>query len=177
MKKVTVFVCAVMALVMLAVPVCAAGFTPSVEQKGAPVAKERDVKVTALADLDTASEEVKQAVTQAYNSIVQAGSLGKAVPELENTLAQRKTPVKAENLVVRDLFHVSTQTAMNEGDRRVITFQAEGLKKGDFLMVMVFVDGQWVILDEELVEITKDGEARITFPVLGPVAFVTEKKA
>ena len=42
-------------------------------------------------------------------------------------------------------------------------------------MVMVFVDGEWVIVDAENVEFSEDEEVTVTFEAVGPIAFVTEK--
>jgi len=175
MRKAIQFVCVLLVVAMLAVPVSAASFTPSVEQKGAPVAAEKDVEVTALVDLEKAPAEVKKVVEEAQKVIADAKSLKEAVPTLETVLKENKADVKVENLVVRDLFYVALDKELAEGEEKTVTFKAEGLKKADFLMVMVFVDGEWVILDEDKVEITKDGEVKVTFDVVGPIAFVTEK--
>ena len=160
---------------MLAIPVSAAGFTPSVEQKGAPVAAEKDVAVTALVDLAKAPAEVKKAVEEAHKVIADAKSVAEAVPAVAEALKEMKSTVKAENLVVRDLFYVALDKELAEGEEKVVTFKAEGIEKGSFLMVMVFVDGEWVVLDADKVEITKNGEVKVTFDVVGPIAFVTEK--
>ena len=62
---------------MLTVPVSAAGFTASVEQKGAPVPNQKNVTVTALADLDKAPEKVQKVVEAAYKSIAEEKSVAK----------------------------------------------------------------------------------------------------
>ena len=50
------------------------------------------------------------------------------------------------------------------------------MKQDDFLMVMCFVDGQWVILDADQVEILEDGTVNVTFTErVGTIAFVVEK--
>lgn len=175
MKKAIQVICVLLIVAMLAVPVSAAGFTPSVEQKGAPAAAEKDVAVTALVDLEKAPAEVKKAVEEAHKVIADAKSVAEAVPAVETALKEMKSDVKAENLVVRDLFYVALDKDLAEGEEKVVTFKAEGLEKDSFLMVMVFVDGEWIVLDAEKVEITKDGEVKVTFDVVGPVAFVTEK--
>ena len=175
MKKAIQFICVLLVVAMLAIPVSAAGFTPSVEQKGAPVAAEKDVAVTALVDLAKAPAEVKKAVEEAHKVIADAKSVAEAVPAVAEALKEMKSTVKAENLVVRDLFYVALDKELAEGEEKVVTFKAEGIEKGSFLMVMVFVDGEWVVLDADKVEITKNGEVKVTFDVVGPIAFVTEK--
>lgn len=169
MKKAIQLICVLLVAAMLAVPVCAADFTPSVEQKGAPAAAEAGVAVTALADLDTAPAEVRKAVEKAYAAITEKGLA--EIPAVKAAAVG----VKVEDLVVRDLFYVAADQPLADGEEKVITFQVQGIKAADFLMVMVFVDGEWIVLDAEKVEITGDGEVKIAFPVLGPVAFVTAK--
>lgn len=175
MKKAIQIICVLLIVATLALPASAASFRPSVEQKGAPVAAEKDVTVTALVDLEKAPEEVKTVVKEAQKVIADAKSLEEAVPTLNDALKEMKTDVKASDLVVRDMFYVGLEKELKEGETKEVTFKTEGLLKTDFLMVMVFVDGQWVILDADKVEITKDGEVKVTFDVVGPVAFVTKK--
>lgn len=175
MRKAIQFVCALLVVAMLAVPVCAAGFTPSVEQKGAPTVKEAGVTVTALADLDKAPAEVKKVVEEAAKVITDAKSLEEAVPTLADALKEMKVDVKASNLVVRDLFYVALDKELAEGEEKTLTFKAEGVSADDFLMVMVYVDGEWVIIDADKVEVNANGEVKVTFEAVGPVAFVTEK--
>ena len=50
------------------------------------------------------------------------------------------------------------------------------LEPDDFLMVMCYVDGEWVILEPDQVEIGEDGSVSVTFyEHVGTIAFVTEK--
>lgn len=175
MKKAIQFISVLLIVAMLALPVSAAGFTPSVEQKGAPAAAEKDVTVTALVDLEKAPAEVKKVVEEAYKSIADAKSVVEAAPALEEALKEVAPEVKASNLVVRDLFYVELDKELAEGEEKTVTFKVEGIEKDDVLIVMVFVDGEWVVIDADKVEITKNGQVKVTFDVVGPVAFVTEK--
>lgn len=194
MRKAIRMICVLLAAIMLATSASAAGFTPSVEQKGAPVPNQKNVTVTALADLDNASEKVQKDVEKAHKVIVEAESVVKAVPALEALLKEMKAENKADNkgskktdktnavadikvedLVVRDLFHVELDKELKPGNEKVVTFNTEGIQKGDFLLVMVFVDGEWVILDRDKVKITADGKVQVTFNTVGPVAFVSGK--
>lgn len=174
MKKAMQFICVLLVVAMLAVPVSAAGFTASVEQKGAPAAVEKDVTVTALVDLEKAPAEVKKAVEAAHKSIADAKSVVEAVPELENVLKEVAPTANASNLVVRDLFYVALDKELAEGETKTVTFKAEGVEKDDVLIVMVFVDGEWVIVDADKVEVD-NGTVKVDFDVVGPVAFVTEQ--
>ena len=175
MRKAIQIISVLLIVAMLAVPVSAAGFTPSVEQKGAPTVVEKGVEVTALADLEKAPAEVKKAVEEAHKSIADAKDLVEAAPALKDALKEVAPNVKASDLVVRDLFYVALDKELAEGEKKTVTFKAEGLEKDAILIVMVFVDGEWVVIDAEDVEITKDGEVKVSFEVVGPVAFVTEK--
>lgn len=86
------------------------------------------------------------------------------------TAPAQYTEVKAEDLIVSEVFHVdASHTDV------AITFEADGIRAGQFLMVMVFVDGQWQVLDFNDVEIVEDGKVRITFRQFGTVAFVVDK--
>lgn len=205
MKTIQRILAALMVIAMLAVPVCAEGFTPSVEQKGAPevvaapdapegavvVVKDaegnvvagvaaEEIVVTSVADSENAPEAVKEEMKAAYDSVANAASLSEAVPELDKALEDRKADVKAENLVVRDLVNVTlsedaAKKLAETGNTLTLGFKMD-MKQDDFLMVMCFVDGQWVILDAEQVEILEDGTVNVTFTErVGTIAFVVEK--
>lgn len=176
MKKAIQMICVLLVVAMLAIPVSAAGFTPSVEQKGAPTVKETGVKVTAMVDLTKASAEVKAVVEKAAKVISDAKDLGEAVPALSEALTAMGSEVKASDLVVRDMFYVELDTPLAEGEEKTLTFETEGVAADDLLIVMVFVDDAWVVIDSEKVEVSANGEVKVTFDALGPVAFVTEQK-
>lgn len=194
MKKTITSICAVLTAAMLVVPVSAAkytpsvtqkgaptaaAFTPSVQQKGAPTVEQTGVRVTALVDLSKASKEVQETVEEAYKIIAEAESLEEAVPTLADVLKEMDTDLTAEDLVVRDLFYLELEKELEETLEKekevAISFEVEGMEADDFLMVMVFVDGEWVIVDAENVEFSEDEEVTVTFEAVGPIAFVTEK--
>lgn len=194
MKKNITSICAVLTAAMLVLPVSAAkytpsvtqkgaptaaAFTPSVQQKGAPTVEQTGVRVTALVDLSKASKEVQEAVEEAYTVIAEAESLEEAVPTLADVLKEMNTDLTAEDLVVRDLFYLELEKELEETLEKekevAISFEVEGMEEDDFLMVMVFVDGEWVIVDAENVEIGEDETVTVTFEAVGPIAFVTEK--
>lgn len=175
MRKAIQIICALLIIATMVLPASAAGFTPSVEQKGAPVTVEKDVTVTALVDLDKAPAEVKKAVEDAQKSIVDAKSVAEAAPAIVDVLKTVAPTAKASDLVVRDLFYVALDKELAAGEEKTITFKAEGIEKDSVLIVMVFVDGEWVVIDSKNVEITKAGQVKVTFDTVGPVAFVTTK--
>ena len=194
MKKTITSICAVLTAAMLVVPVSAAkytpsvtqkgaptaaAFTPSVQQKGAPTVEQTGVRVTALVDLSKASKEVQETVEEAYKIIAEAESLEEAVPTLADVLKEMDTDLTAEDLVVRDLFYLELEKELEETLEKekevAISFEVEGMEADDFLMVMVFVDGEWVIVDAENVEMGEEEEVTVTFEAVGPIAFITEK--
>lgn len=194
MKKTITSICAVLTAAMLVVPVSAAkytpsvtqkgaptaaAFTPSVQQKGAPTVEQTGVRVTALVDLSKASKEVQETVEEAYKIIAEAESLEEAVPTLADVLKEMDTDLTAEDLVVRDLFYLELEKELEETLEKekevAVTFEVEGMEADDFLMVMVFVDGEWVIVDAENVEMGEEEEVTVTFEAVGPIAFITEK--
>lgn len=205
MKMISKLLAILLVIGLLAAPVCAEGFTPSVEQKGAPelvaapdapegaavAIKDADgnvvagipaeeIVMTSVADSEDAPEAVKEEMKAAYDSVANAASLAEVVPELGKALEDRKAGVKAEDLVVRDLVNVSVseeaaKKLAETGNNVTLSFKL-GMKQDDFLMVMCFVDGQWVILDADQVEILEDGTVNVTFrEKIGTIAFVVEQ--
>lgn len=205
MKMISKLLAILLVIGLLAAPVCAEGFTPSVEQKGAPelvaspdapegaavAIKDADgnvvagipaeeIVMTSVADSEDAPEAVKEEMKAAYDSVANAASLAEVVPELDKALEDRKAGVKAEDLVVRDLVNVSVseeaaKKLAETGNNVTLSFKL-GMKQDDFLMVMCFVDGQWVILDADQVEILEDGTVNVTFrEQIGTIAFVVER--
>jgi len=179
MRKVIQFISVLLVAVLVTVPVCAATKSPtqsgapaviSPAQNGAPVAEVK-ATVTPLVELDKAPAEVKAAM-EAANEALAEGDLSK-VAAVTTALAENKSEVKAENLVVSDLFYVSVEENANK--EVTLTFKVSGIKAGQYLMVMVFIDGEWVVIDEDKVLMTKDGEVTVTFDQVGPVAFIVEK--
>ena len=202
MKMISKLLAILLVIGLLAAPVCAEGFTPSVEQKGAPelvaapdapegaavAIKDADgnvvagipaeeIVMTSVADSEDAPEAVKEEMKAAYDSVANAASLAEVVPELDKALEDRKAGVKAEDLVVRDLVNVSVseeaaKKLAETGNNVTLSFKL-GMKQDDFLMVMCFVDGQWVILDADQVDILEDGTVNVTFrEKIGTIAFV-----
>ena len=145
------------------------------------------VKVTPLADLNKAAKEVKAVMEEAYGSLSGKKGLETAAPALKDALANTKTDalantktdLKVSDLVVRDLVHVSVKNnvekALVEGGNIRLKFDM-GVKPSELLIVMVFVKGEWVVIDGDLVVIDEDGGVTVTFGNdLGPVAFVVPK--
>lgn len=194
MRKAIQLIAVLLVVAMLAVPVCAATGSatqsgapsatqpgapsatqpgaPSASQSGAPSASQAGapaaasdckIAVTALVDIDSASAEIKTAM-EAANAALFDGDLTKVAALAENN---------PEKLAVSELFYVACDVCEADAEH-TITFNAAGVKAGQFLMVMVFVDGEWVAVDAEKV-VVEDGKVTVTLEKLGPVAFVVEK--
>ncbi len=175
-KAIQVLVCLLL-VAALAIPASAAAMTPSVEQKGAPtVAVEgtaKEVTVTAVADVEEAPAEVKEAIEEAYKSIETAGSLEKAAPALTETLKAMDSKVDVKDLVVRDLFHVDVK--LEKDEKVTLKFDLK-VEKNALVIPMLFIDGEWVPVDPELVTVNADGTVSVDFVgEIGTIAFVVEK--
>lgn len=170
MKNVVKILSLVLVVALLALPVSAANFTPSVEQKGAPAAKDPEVVIVPLTDADKASETVQKVMEQVYTDISKAEKLTDVMPALDEALKTRDAKVDSSKLIVTDLFYADS-TASKKDET---VFVGTNYKQGDFLLVSVFVDGEWVVLDEDMVEITKDGSIVVGCKICGPVSFITE---
>lgn len=205
MRKGMQLISILLIIAMLAIPAGAASFTPSVEQKGAPTLSELtdesgksvaaivtdaegkevmsvssdSVTVTSVADIQEAPEEVQAAMEEAYKSISESKSLEVAAPALVDALEESESVLTVSDLVVRDLIHVAVDEdvakAMEEGASITLKFDM-GMEPDELLIVMVYVDGEWIVIDADKVEIHENGEVTVTFDgKLGPVAFVVEK--
>lgn len=205
MRKAIQLISAILVAAMLVLPASAASFTPSVVQKGAPtmgtltdasgnsvaaVVTDSDGKeimgvssdsvvVTSVADIQEASEEVQTVLEEAYKSISESKSLEEAAPALAAVLEESNSKLTVSDLVVRDLIYVSVdeevEKVMEDGFSISLKFDL-GIKDDDFLVVMMYVDGEWIVVDADKVEIDENGEVTVIFDgVPGPVAFVVEK--
>ena len=141
MKKLALFLSALMLFTMLAVPASAVTFTPSVEQKPAPTVETMtdesgneaaaiirdangnevhgvdagDLIVTPFAALAQAAQDISEMLSNAFEQIQDSDSVADLVPDvdLDEVLRQRGSTANVGDLVVRDLFDVSvTGTAM-----------------------------------------------------------------
>lgn len=163
--------------------------TPAIE-----VVNEKDVQVESfdvnhvviipVADKDKAhvDDEVQAALAEAYETLSAPNvKLDKVMPELVNVIeeAAKEDPslknVKANDLVVKDLFSVSVSEELakvleTEGNALKLTFDAK-VEKGQFVVVMVCVDGKWVPVD---FVINADGTITCTMEVVGVVAILTK---
>lgn len=162
--------------------------TPLAEQKKASWAVQQEMTsaTKALNDGDLTKVQGVQDAVKALNDLNAALKPGETpikpgtipVPTVPGETTPAEVPetqeiaeVKVENLVVSEVFHVTAnQTGV------AVTFEAEGIREGQFLMVMIFVEGKWKVLDFNAVQILEDGKVRITFQEYGTVAFIVDKE-
>ena len=133
MKKTAAIVAAIVLAFCLTVPAFAAGFTPSVSQKGAPkiitirtedgkkiggIIKNSqgktiadvptgDIIVTPVSEVSTAPEEIKGILDNAKEVLNSEKSIEEIIPDFEETLAESFPEAKAEEMVIKDLFDVA----------------------------------------------------------------------
>lgn len=167
MKKVIRLVAALLVASSFVMAAGAAAFTPSVEQKGAPTVVEGDLYVVPMSEKDDSAADIKAALEAAYDSVAEAA------PAVVDTLKEVAPDADPADLVVRDLFYVGSTTPLAEGEERVVVFEVEGVQKDTVLIVMTYVDGEWVVTDPAKVEIIEDGKVQVAISTFGPVAFVT----
>lgn len=84
------------------------------------------IVVTPMVEAEEAAPEVQKELEAAYDSVETAGSVAKAAPKLETVLAVMESEVKAEDMVMRDVFHVTldekAQEIFTEGRQAELTF-------------------------------------------------------
>ena len=135
MKKIAVILSAILLVTALAVPTFAAGFTPSVEQKGAPavstvtdtngnevvgIVRDADsgevygvpsgeLIVTPVSAADSAEAAIADGLKAAYEQIQKAASLADIAPSIGDYLKEIGSDASVDDLVVRDLFDVTVK--------------------------------------------------------------------
>lgn len=180
MKKAIRIVALLLIVAMLAVPVSAADFTPSVEQKGAPTTTVEEgagattdgIVVVPYAEAEEAGAVIEEALVEAYESIAEA-SLAEAAPALAEVLTTLGSDMTVEDLIVRDLFYVDTK--LEAGTKVVLKFDLK-VEKDALVIAMLFVDGEWVPVDPALVTVNDDGTVSIEFDgKVGVIAFVVKQ--
>lgn len=142
MKKLALFLSALMLFTMLAVPASAATFTPSVEQKPAPTVETmtdsngnqvsaiiRDangnevhgvdasqMSITPVSDLTSAPAAVREMLEAAYQQIQEVATVADLVPDVDvgAVLQRMGSTANVADLVVRDVFDVSVSGAAAE---------------------------------------------------------------
>lgn len=187
MKKIVVILSAILLVVALAVPSFAAGFTPSVEQKGAPTVvsatdadgnafADGEVIVTPVSAADSADAAIADGLKAAYEQIKAAATLIDIAPPIGDYLKEIGSEASVEDLVVRDLFDVSVTGAAAESSPITVRFNL-GLSQSATLIVLHNYEGSnWEIIPKDRVKQNADGTVDVTFDSFSPVAFVVDKQ-
>ncbi len=180
MKKIAALLLSVVLVAATAVPAFAAGFTPSVENKGAPTVEKvvdktgttvdltGDLIVTPVRDSNTASEAIKTRLNAAYNKL-KTNSL--------RYLCGVSTigGVSVDDLVVRDLFDVTVTGnytgKLGNGNYLKITFKVSDASS---LVGALFSKNgdEWNIIDGTKMVKNVDGTVTITIEDIGVVSFL-----
>lgn len=144
---------------------------PSVSVDAAPVVEsvtaEEKTTVTVVK-----AEEFEGEAKEVYDALAEAESVEDVCANIAEVLALVNADVAVEDLVVRDVFAVEfDEEAVGEEGHVVVTFDY-AIKAGAVLIVLQYVDGEWVAIDPELVEVV-DGKVIVKLANPGILAFVT----
>lgn len=190
----------VMCMTIAVTSVAADTFVPSVTAKPAPGLshqtqievvdgddktvesfKYNDVKITPVAKKDDkkTAEEVKEALTEAYNTLnAENVKLEEVMPALKDVVAaaaEEYKDLKIADLVVKDLFNVALDEEIEEylaKDGHFVKLRIKAkIAKDQFCAVMVCVDGVWEPVEFER---NRDGSLTLKLQAPGVVAILVK---
>ncbi len=195
MKKCLTMLMALVMVVAMMLPVSAAksDFVPSAEVKPAPGVVEKptedgtpaigqivmpdgtvipvpgtEIIITPLAGADDAEKpSTTEALKDAYESVENAENLEDIV-DLDEWIEDGIDP---DDLVISDIFHVDLdeyKDKLDEGGEFEITFEVDG----DVVGVLVYIDGEWVVLPKDKFIDNGDGTYTLKLSQSCVVAFV-----
>ncbi len=146
------------------------GFVGSPSGNLAPTVVESngDISVHAYADRHSLTDEQRAEMEDAYNSIRNAENLTDLNSRLKDIAKGKK--IAPENLGASDLFYVS-YNGKGEFKKQNITLEADTLN--NFVALMAFVNGEWIIVDGAKVE---GGKLSFLANQTGPYAIVVDKE-
>lgn len=195
MKKLMSMILALALAAALTVPALAS-FTPSVENKGAPTVIEATfadgtdatgyIRVTAFGQRgthDDAAAAIKQMLEDAHKDVKNAGTLDKLNADVNALLAKDHPGVKAEDLIVSDLFDVSYVDANgNVADLPAnlapvtITFRLTVPVEDVLLVLHKENNDNWELMNMDSTRVQKLSKdtVKITFNSLSPVVFAID---
>ena len=205
MKKMAAFLLTAALVLGSSMSVMAADFTPSVTQKAAPGVKtmkmadgtevygifkdkdgkeiaglkKEDIIITPVSKRDSAPEDIKKLLDDAYTDIQNAEKTTDLYAQMADVLKAAGSEATPDDLVVSDLFDVSFSDNYGgymdtEGNTLTLTFDAKKTP-GQTLVVLTRCDGKnWEPVDPKNVTINADGTVTITFEKFCPVAFLTD---
>ena len=179
MKKLMTLLLALALAASLTVPALAT-FTPSVENKGAPAVVSVDgvdaghIRVTAYGERgthDAAAVTIKQILEDTHKNVKDAGTLDKLSADVNTLLAKDHPDVKAEDLIVSDLFDVSyvENGAVAPLNQKVtITFKLTVPVENVLLVLHKTSGGDWELMNMDKYQV------KLTFDSLSPVVFAID---
>lgn len=205
MKKVLRVLSLALVISMLAVAAFADSYVPSIEQKKAMGVKTvtvtledgkevkypaADVVVTPLVDGDKLSEEDQKLLDEAYDSVLEAGSIREAAPKLVEMLEKDEQgndkpeaeKVNVDEFTIRDLVFVQFLNEELKKDGVKVTVQFElNVDKDEQVLVMRYVPSEeeqdsyeWAPVALDDVTVNKDGTVDVVLDGEGPVAFLVK---
>lgn len=128
--------------------------------------------VTAYADRSELSEEARAKIEKAYQKINGVKNLTSVCGALKELAA--KLGIPTANLAVSDLFDLRDKHTDVEKARFEVSLKAETLE--NFVGLLHFVDGKWVLVEDAEVSEDKNGDLILTFTTegLSPFAVVVD---
>ena len=200
MKKVLRALSLALVIAMLAVTAFADSYVPSIQQKKAMGIKTvtatledgtevkhpaTDVVVTPQVDGEKLSEEDQKLLDEAYDSILEAGSVRMAAPKLVEMLEDEENKalnLNVDDFVVRDLVLVQFVNEELKKDGVKVTVQFElNVDKDEDVLVMRYVPSEeekdtyeWVPVALDDVTVNANGTVDVVLDGEGPVAFLVK---
>lgn len=148
MKKLVSVVLAIVLAMTMCVSVLAApnGFVESPSnQKGPEIVEGDNIVVTPFGDRDELPDDVRDALEEAYNDILNADNLGDLSEALEDFANELNVPVK--NLVVSELFDLSYESGEQGSDGKLtVTLKDDSFK--DFFGLIKYENGKWTLVED-----------------------------
>ena len=195
MKKLMTLFLALALAASLTVPALA-GFTPSVENKGGPTVVDAvfedgtpvglDLRVTAYGKRndynDNAAVAIKKILEDAHTEVKSAGRLDSLTADVNTWLTDHHTGVKAEDLLVSDLFDVSFVQGgkLLEGipaPHQTVTITFQLTVPVENVLVLHKDGSSWELKNSkntaQYEKIGKD-QVKVTFDSLSPVVFAID---
>lgn len=195
MKKLMTLFLALALAASLTVPALA-GFTPSVENKGGPTVVDAvfedgtpvgpDLRVTAYGKRndynDNAAVAIKKILEDAHTEVKSAGRLDSLTADVNTWLTDQHTGVKAEDLLVSDLFDVSfvQDDELLEGipaPHQTVTITFQLTVPVENVLVLHKDGSSWELKNSKNIaqyeKIGKD-QVKVTFDSLSPVVFAID---
>lgn len=195
MKKLMTLFLALALAASLTVPALA-GFTPSVENKGGPTVVDAvfedgtpvgpDLRVTAYGKRndynDNAAVAIKKILEDAHTEVKSAGRLDSLTADVNTWLTDQHTGVKAEDLLVSDLFDVSFVQGgkLLEGipaPHQTVTITFQLTVPVENVLVLHKDGSSWELKNSkntaQYEKIGKD-QVKVTFDSLSPVVFAID---